>query len=236
MSTVDDSIVLTVVNIAYKHYWNPTRYDYLGKEITSSNASSSTNGSTSNGSSQNGNSSGIWPNKNLVWFTYKGHGGVEDGSLASDVTTPEGTQIQASYEGEVVTAYYGWPNLLHYNSKDDVNSWEYGDTRLSEDDMARDYNEFYRMAYNGKTLNHGNWTFGNRLLVKYYNVGGRELYFHYCHLRQTPQMSVGQKVKPGDIIGATGYTGNGTGAHLHFEVWASNVYSSRLASPYKYLP
>jgi murein DD-endopeptidase MepM/ murein hydrolase activator NlpD len=33
MSTIDDSIVVTAVTIAYKHYWNPTRYDYLGREI-----------------------------------------------------------------------------------------------------------------------------------------------------------------------------------------------------------
>jgi len=42
----------------------------------------------------------------------------------------------------------------------------------------------------------------------------------YCHL-QSPEASVNQEVKPGDLIGLMGSTGASTGPHLHFQV---NVY------------
>ena len=35
---------------------------------------------------------------------------------------------------------------------------------------------------------------------------------------QSVSVSVGQQVAPGDVIGATGSTGNVTGPHLHLEV------------------
>jgi murein DD-endopeptidase MepM/ murein hydrolase activator NlpD len=72
-------------------------------------------------------------------------------------------------------------------------------------------------------------------LIKF-NVGGRDLYFHYCHLQQSPQLTERQKVYPGDVIGHVGNTGRGTGAHLHLEVWATTEYSSSLANPHQYLP
>ena len=40
--------------------------------------------------------------------------------------------------------------------------------------------------------------------------------YAYCHLSRA-DVRVGQKVRPGMVIGLTGATGNVTGPHLHFE-------------------
>lgn len=43
----------------------------------------------------------------------------------------------------------------------------------------------------------------------------------YAHLAQIAVVQ-GQKVSPGDKVGLQGSTGNATGSHLHFEVWAGS--------------
>lgn len=40
--------------------------------------------------------------------------------------------------------------------------------------------------------------------------------YAYCHLSST-SVAVGDKVRPGAVVGRTGATGNVTGPHLHFE-------------------
>ncbi|GAA3543059.1 peptidase [Aeromicrobium flavum] len=55
--------------------------------------------------------------------------------------------------------------------------------------------------------------YGNRTIITLDD--GTEIW--YCH-QSAIQVEVGKKVAPGDVIGATGSTGNVTGPHLHFEV------------------
>lgn len=55
--------------------------------------------------------------------------------------------------------------------------------------------------------------YGNRTIVTL--ADGTEIW--YCH-QSSISVSVGQQVAPGDVIGATGATGNVTGPHLHLEV------------------
>ena len=44
--------------------------------------------------------------------------------------------------------------------------------------------------------------------------------YAYCHLSRV-RVEVGQKVRPGTVVGFTGATGNVTGPHLHFETRAA---------------
>ena len=55
--------------------------------------------------------------------------------------------------------------------------------------------------------------YGNRTIITLND--GTEIW--YCH-QSSVSVQPGQKVAPGDVIGATGSTGNVTGPHLHLEV------------------
>jgi murein DD-endopeptidase MepM/ murein hydrolase activator NlpD len=58
--------------------------------------------------------------------------------------------------------------------------------------------------------------YGNKTVVRL--VDGTELWF--CH-QSAVEVKVGERVRPGQVIGAIGTTGNVTGPHLHLEVHPS---------------
>lgn len=70
------------------------------------------------------------------------------------------------------------------------------------------------------------WSYGNgNLIVIEHGFGFSTLYAH----NKTNLVSVGQKVKRGDIIAYVGATGNATGPHLHYEVWKDGIAQNPLS-------
>ena len=49
----------------------------------------------------------------------------------------------------------------------------------------------------------------------------------YCHMNSRPNVSVGDRVAAGDVLGVVGTTGRSSGPHLHFEVHLDGDRSSR---------
>lgn len=64
----------------------------------------------------------------------------------------------------------------------------------------------------------GCYSYGKWVLIRHAN-GLSTLYAHMSDIN----VSVGQQVSTGQLIGYTGYTGYATGPHLHFTVYASNA-------------
>lgn len=52
----------------------------------------------------------------------------------------------------------------------------------------------------------------------------------YCHMVRRPDVSVGDRVEAGQLIGHIGTSGNSSGFHLHFEVWQN--YAPRNPVPF----
>lgn len=57
------------------------------------------------------------------------------------------------------------------------------------------------------------WEWGNYVAVR----GDDGLLYYYCHLAYR-EVSAGERVREGDIIGIEGFTGRSTGSHLHLEI------------------
>jgi murein DD-endopeptidase MepM/ murein hydrolase activator NlpD len=68
----------------------------------------------------------------------------------------------------------------------------------------------------------GNSTHGNQIYINLGTVNGSSWVVVTNHLSAF-NVSVGQSVKQGDIIGWTGATGKVTGCHVHMEVWKDGV-------------
>lgn len=78
--------------------------------------------------------------------------------------------------------------------------------------------------------------YGNVIMITHI-VNGQQLTTVYAHLSKI-SVSPGQTVQQGQVIGATGNTGDSTGPHLHFEVHKGSWNGSRSNStnPSQYLP
>lgn len=78
----------------------------------------------------------------------------------------------------------------------------------------------------------GNYiSYGNYILIAHFNG----LYTLYAHCSQR-NVSAGQTVTQGQVIGTVGSTGNSSGPHLHFEVRTSPGKYANRVSPFTYLP
>lgn len=81
-------------------------------------------------------------------------------------------------------------------------------------DFATGYGATIRSITRGTVVSVGyDGSYGTKTVIR--TPRGTELWF--CHQSSTA-VAVGQSVKPGDVIGYVGTTGNTTGPHLHLEV------------------
>lgn len=97
-----------------------------------------------------------------------------------------------------------------------------------------------RVYYVGNTLDN----YGAKMILIVHNVNGRLVFSQYAHLNGY-NVSIGQNVNLGTVIGYMGNTGYSTGCHLHLEMsenygWAYNgtykQYTASIINPYKYIP
>lgn len=86
-------------------------------------------------------------------------------------------------------------------------------------------------TYDGNAFGVG---FGNMVLIEHSN-GLRTI---YGHMRDAPEVEIGDEVTSGTLLGYLGNTGNSTGSHFHFEVQVSDDGGSTWTpdNPDNYLP
>ncbi len=72
--------------------------------------------------------------------------------------------------------------------------------------------------------------YGYYVLIYHGSYAGNTFSSLYAHMVQAPSVSVGDYVEQGDLIGYVGNTGNSTGNHLHYELWANASSSNSVAN------
>ena len=86
-------------------------------------------------------------------------------------------------------------------------------------DFGAGCGQVIRAPYKGRVAErYYNGGYGNRLMIDHGTIGGRYVTTGYNHaIRYT--VSVGERVRKGEVIGYVGSTGYSTGCHLHLMVW-----------------
>ncbi len=125
--------------------------------------------------------------------------------------------------GSIGGGSFIWPANNHYLSGNDYWSGHLGI------DIAAGLGAPIYAADAGVTVFAGpnNWGYGNMVVIDHGN-GWQTL---YAHLSQW-NVSCGQSVLQGNIVGLAGSTGNSSGPHLHFEL----NYNGSRPNPWNYLP
>lgn len=86
-------------------------------------------------------------------------------------------------------------------------------------DIAADKGESIYSAFDGRVIeaDYDQWN-GNYLKIEHDN----NIMTVYCHCEKL-NVSVGQKIRAGEVIATVGSTGSSTGPHLHFELRINNI-------------
>ena len=78
--------------------------------------------------------------------------------------------------------------------------------------------------------------YGNYVVLQHIGSDGSIFYTLYGHMiNGSIQVSVGENVEQGRVLGTMGSTGNSTGPHLHFEVRLGKNSSANAVNPFPYL-
>ena len=81
------------------------------------------------------------------------------------------------------------------------------------------------------------WAFGVHVIVDNdaFEDGTAGLWAGYCHLNGV-NVTVGQRVLQGQLLGVSGSTGRSTGPHLHFQILASRTWNpTKHRNPQKWI-
>ena len=94
------------------------------------------------------------------------------------------------------------------------------------------------MAVADGEVTHSGWKngYGNCVEIKHNGEDDSIFYTFYAHMRDNSlQVTKGQKVVLGQVIGTQGSTGNSTGDHLHFEIRTNGGSNQYAIEPAPYL-
>ena len=81
------------------------------------------------------------------------------------------------------------------------------------------------------------WAFGLHVIIDNdaFVDGSAGLWAGYCHLNGV-NVTVGQRVRQGQLVGTSGNTGRSTGPHLHFQILASRTWNpTKHRNPQKWI-
>ena len=138
----------------------------------------------------------------------------------------------------VTSSNWSWPTSVH-SIKSDWPNYSSGSYHAGTDFPVALNSPVYSTC-DGEVVAVTSLTtsYGKHIKIKAV-VNGAVVYMRYCHLNSFV-VSVGDKVKSGQLIAYSGSTGNSTGPHLHYEVRnAQDRYgnsSSPNLNPRNYLP
>ena len=152
--------------------------------------------------------------------------------MQNEITTKGGTK-PVKYPQSVITGTYvdtglewGWPTNRPYAITSDY-SWRWGSFHNAIDISGTGFGSPIYAAGEGVVVdinkscpNNGYYgnrcgrTYGNYIIIQHDDG----MYTMYAHLTKNLNVSVGQTVTKGQIIGSMGNSGSSTGAHLHFGV------------------
>ena len=128
-------------------------------------------------------------------------------------------------DGAIGAGVFIWPANNHSLSGFDYSP----STNHSGIDIDGETGDAVYAADNGLVVYSGwnNWGYGNVVVINHGN-GWQTLYAHLSAYN----VSCGQSVWQGAVIGTIGNTGNSSGSHLHYEM----MYNGAKVNPWDYLP
>lgn len=94
------------------------------------------------------------------------------------------------------------------------------------------------MAVKDGEVTHSGWQggYGNCVEIRHTDEQGNTFYTFYAHMRDDSlQVTNGQQVVTGQVLGIQGSTGNSTGDHLHFEIRKTSGTNKDTIDPAPYL-